>query len=73
MSNLMSLPMCPACGNEKLAPVATIIGTNFFCRDCVGCWHLERGHPRLVDLQSCPGCQLGTTACFERWSALGLS
>ena len=61
------LKQCPGCDGERLIPVATIEGTNFFCRDCILCWHLERGQASVVDPQTCPGCQLGTTACFERW------
>jgi hypothetical protein len=61
------LKKCPGCDGERLIPVATIEGTNFFCRDCVSCWHLEHGRTYVVDPQDCPGCQLGTTACFERW------
>jgi hypothetical protein len=67
------LTHCPSCGGGQLIPVATIEGRNFFCRDCVGCWHLESGEARLVDPQACPGCQLGMTACFERWTVLGLA
>ena len=67
------LTRCPGCGGDQLIPVATTEGRNFFCRDCVGCWHVEHGQARLVDPQSCPGCQLGTTACFDRWNFLGLS
>ena len=62
-----ALKQCPECGGETLIPVATREGTNFFCQDCVLCWHLERGRVNVVDPQTCPGCQLGTTACFERW------
>jgi len=61
------LKRCPECGGEKLIPVATSEGTNFFCQDCVFCWYLEHGRATVVDPRSCPGCQLGTTACFERW------
>jgi len=61
------LKQCPECGGEKLLPVATTQGTNFFCRDCVLCWHVEHGRVNVVDPQTCPGCQLGTTACYERW------
>jgi len=61
------LKQCPECDGEDLIPVATREGTNFFCRDCVLCWHVERSRVNVVDPQTCPGCQLGTTACFERW------
>ena len=64
---LRLLKQCPECGGEKLIPVATGAGTNFFWQDCVLCWHLEHGRANVVDPQTCSGCQLGTTACFERW------
>jgi hypothetical protein len=64
---LLGLKQCPECGGEKLIPVSSGERTNFFCQDCVLCWHLEGGRARVVDPQTCPGCQLGTTACFERW------
>jgi len=61
------LEQCPECGGARLIPVSAGEKTNFFCRDCILCWHLERGQASVVDPQTCPGCQLGTTACFERW------
>jgi hypothetical protein len=61
------LKQCPECGGERLIPVATTEGANFFCRDCTLCWHVEHGGVNVVDPQTCPGCQLGTSACFERW------
>lgn len=61
------LKQCPECKGEKLLSVATAQGTNFFCRDCVLCWRVEHGQVHVVDPQTCPGCQLGTTACYERW------
>ena len=60
------LKWCPECGGERLIPVATIEGRNFFCRDCDICWHLEHGLTTAVDPQNCPGCQLGATACSEQ-------
>lgn len=64
---VLVLKQCPECGGEKLIPVATTKGTNFFCQDCILCWHIEHSGATVVDPQTCPGCQLGTTACFERW------
>jgi len=64
---LIRLMRCPDCDSEKLVPVRAGEKTNFFCEDCVLCWHLEDGQTTVVDPQACPGCQLGTTACFERW------
>jgi len=61
------LKQCPECGGDKLIPVTAGEETNFFCEDCVLCWHLEYGRATVVDPQTCPGCELGTTACFERW------
>ena len=64
------MKLCPGCGSEKLVPVRAGEKMNFFCKDCVMCWHLEDGRTNLVDPQTCPGCLLGTTACFERWKVL---
>jgi hypothetical protein len=64
---VLGLKQCPECGSEKLIPVSVGEETNIFCQDCVLCWHLEHGRANVVDPQTCPGCQLGTTACFERW------
>jgi hypothetical protein len=64
---VLVLKQCPECGGQSLIPVATTKGTNFFCQDCIFCWHLEQGHAQVIDPQTCPGCQLGTIACFERW------
>ena len=58
---------CPECGSEKLIPVSVKEETNFFCEDCVLCWHVEHDRANVVDPQTCPGCLLGVTACFERW------
>ena len=38
---LLGLKQCPECGGEKLIPVSSGERTNFFCQDCVLCWHLE--------------------------------
>ena len=64
---VFGLKQCPECGSEKLIPVSVKEETNFFCEDCVRCWHVERDRVNVVDPQTCPGCQLGVTACFERW------
>jgi len=63
----VALRQCPECDGEKLVPVIAGEKMNFFCEDCVLCWHQEGGQIMVVDPQACPGCQLGTTACFERW------
>jgi len=60
------LRRCPGCSSQRLLPVATIDGRNFFCRDCDSCWHLEHGVTTPVNPDTCPGCQLGVTACAER-------
>jgi len=64
---VFGLTHCPGCDGQKLIPVSVGAATNFFCQDCVSCWHLEHGWAEIVDPETCPGCQLGTTACFERW------
>lgn len=64
---VFGLKQCPECGSKKLIPVSVEEETNFFCENCVLCWHLERDRVNVVDPQTCPGCQLGVRACFERW------
>jgi len=67
VADVTGLQQCPKCGSKKLIPVHVGARTNFFCEDCVFCWHLESGRVTVVDPQTCPGCELGTTACFELW------
>jgi len=67
---LETLKQCPECSGPSLIQVRAGSQTNFYCPDCVLCWHLESGRATVVDPQMCLGCQLGTTACFERWEAL---
>jgi rubredoxin len=61
-----SLRHCPECGGKKLIPVLAGHSTNFFCPDCVFCWHVEAGRAARVNPWTCPECQLVTTAGFER-------
>lgn len=61
------LRQCPECFGERLTLVQAGIDTNLFCPDCVLCWHVEPGYVNVVDPWTCAGCELGTTACFERW------
>jgi hypothetical protein len=66
-NTVLGLRHCPGCGSENLIPVSAGAALNYFCRDCVLCWHQEHGWTDVVDPETCPGCRLGTTACFERW------
>jgi len=61
------LDECPECAGRRLTPVQAGTENNLFCPDCVLCWHAEADHVSVVDPWTCAGCQLGTTACFERW------
>ena len=52
---------CPRCGGTRLEAVDDGELTNFFCRDCVACWHVELGYIHRVDATTCPGCEhIGT-------------
>lgn len=52
---------CPRCGGTDLTAVDDGELTNFFCRDCVACWHVELDYIHRVDATTCPGCErLGT-------------
>jgi hypothetical protein len=64
---VLGLRHCPRCGGENLIPVTAGEVLNYFCRDCMVCWHLEHGWSNVIDPQGCPGCRLEVTTCFERW------
>ncbi len=70
-SGVVGLDQCPECSGERLVPVRAGIETNLFCPECVLCWQVGPGYVAVVDPWSCPGCELGTTACFERWQSNG--
>jgi len=48
---------CRTCGSEVLEAVSDGEETNFLCRECWSCWHLELGWVHRVDPGTCPGCQ----------------
>ena len=59
---------CPNCLSTKLLlAIDHQQQWNYFCRECTMCWHSEFGELRRVDRETCPGCDLATTACFERF------
>ena len=59
---------CPNCLSTKLlVAIDHQQQWNYFCRDCTMCWHSEFGELHRVDRETCPGCDLATTACFERF------
>ena len=59
---------CPNCRSIKLlVAIDHQQQWNYFCRECTMCWHSEFGELRRVDRETCPGCDLATTACFERF------
>jgi len=61
---ILGLERCPGCGSKNLIPVNAGEQTNYFCDICVLCWQLEGRMAKIVDPQTCPGCQLGKTACL---------
>ena len=48
---------CPACGWPDIEVVSDGEYTNFLCRSCFRCWHVELGRVSRVDPLSCPGCR----------------
>lgn len=48
---------CPTCAAKELEAVTDGEATNFLCRTCWSCWHLELGWVQKVDPGTCPGCQ----------------
>ena len=51
-----TLPACPACGSGDLDAVSDGELTNFLCRACLRCWHVELGWVQRVTPSTCPGC-----------------
>jgi len=66
---VLVVEQCPECDSEALIPAATREGTNFLCPHCMSCWHLERSLTRVVDTQTCPGCQLRQAMCAGPWES----
>lgn len=50
------LARCPACGSGELAAVDDGELTNFWCRTCRRCWHVELGWMHQIAPRNCPGC-----------------
>ena len=66
--NLAMPESCPNCtGTNLVVAIDHRRRRNYFCADCTMCWHPEFGQLRRVDREMCPGCDLCTTACFERF------
>ena len=68
-SSGMRMPKsCPNCLSTKLlVAIDHREKRNYFCRDCTMCWHFQFGQLHRVDREICPGCDLATTSCFERF------
>jgi ferredoxin len=59
---------CPNCASQKLlVAIDRRQQRNYFCRDCTMCWHPAFAELHRVDRETCSGCGLTTTACFERF------
>jgi hypothetical protein len=57
---------CPAC-TGRLRAVSDGEMTNFLCRQCGRCWHVELGHISRVDPTTCPGCPF-LQSCMSRYA-----
>lgn len=51
------LMRCLTCGSDELEAVTDGETTNFLCRACWNCWHLELGWVHRVNRITCTGCQ----------------
>ena len=65
-SSVSLLDACPGCGAGMLYTVSDGQTTNFLCRICSRCWHVELGGVRRVEPATCPGCEWRGT-CQSRW------
>jgi len=65
-SGLGAATRCPACLG-RLRAVSDGEMTNFLCRQCGRCWHVELGHVSRVDPTTCPGCPF-LPACLSRYA-----
>ena len=66
--NLAMPESCPNCASTHLlVAMDHRRQRKYFCRECAMCWHPEFGQLRRVDREMCPGCDLCTTACVERF------
>jgi hypothetical protein len=61
-----TIDRCPRCAGEMLYMVFDGEHTNFLCRTCNRCWHVDRGWVQEVDRTTCPGCEWRAT-CLSRW------
>ena len=69
-SRMTRLTRCPECNGEDVIPVMAERKMNVFCQDCTLCWHVHGDEVTRVNPWTCPGCELVTTACFERFEML---
>ena len=60
--------VCPHCGNDVLEAVSDGTQTNFLCRGCWTCWHIELGYMAPVPVHTCPGCRY-KQECLRRVEA----
>jgi hypothetical protein len=47
---------CLGCGEKALEAVSDGDATNFLCRSCWNCWHIELGWVQRVAVGTCAGC-----------------
>lgn len=64
-SGLGAATRCPACAG-RLRVVSDEEMTNFLCRECGRCWHVELSRVSRVDPTTCPGCPF-LEACLSRY------
>lgn len=60
------LDRCPACQGTVLYRVSDGSVTNYLCRSCDRCWHLEADDISQVSPTTCPGCEW-RSRCLARW------
>jgi len=54
---ITGLMACPTCGWEEFEAVFDGDATNFLCRVCHDCWHLQLGWVHRVDPRTCATCR----------------
>jgi hypothetical protein len=61
---------CPHCGAGDLEVAWDGELTNFLCRRCWSCWHLELGVVQRIDPTTCPHCPHQPECLWRRRSGL---
>jgi len=61
---------CPGCGSSNVRGVLAGDRTNFLCRECGCCWHLEADNFHAVEPRDCPGCSSRPVCVRRMWESI---